>query len=345
MTFQKPFPTSSTTDPLVIRIIRQFKTDLMRQEAAQMAEMTQRWFQIEQRLQAEFLALALEIEQMQQQGTAVGRWKLAQMARYQTLLDQVARELEQYADYAAGLTGRTQAEWGGLALEQALEAISAAGTDAGLILTGFDRLPVSAIQNMVGLAGDGSPLRALFVASWPEATDAMLQALIDSIALGRGPIATARDMANRFGVGLDRAMRITRTEQLRVYREATRMQYQASQVVEGYYRVSARDSRVCPACLIADDGTIYPLDVPFAEHVQGRCGMAPALIGAPRLKYQTGEQWFVKQDAARQQLILGKGAYAAWKSGKFVLLQIVKRTEDPVWGAAFVPRPLKELVN
>ena len=120
--------------------------------------------------------------------------------------------------------------------------------------------------------------------------------------------------------------------------------------------MSARDARVCAGCLGADDGTVYPLDEAFSEHNQGRCTTVPVLEESPLTPgaeeqrsgkggtYETGEQWFMRQTPAVQAEILGKRTFEAWARQEFEFKELVKHVEDPVWGGAFVPTPLKELI-
>lgn len=333
-------------DPLIVQQQRDFRRMLLAREEGQMLDMAQRWLVIEQRLRADMLALANEIERLRANGQAISMGKLQRLSALRSLLQQVGAELRGYTEFLEQMVGEGQAQIGALALEQAAVAISGRLIETGQLALIISKLPVEAIEAMIGMAGDGSPLRALFEAAWPDAVDAMLNELVTAVAAGQHPLETARRMAQAFQIGLQRAMNIARTEQLRIYRSASLMQYQASGVVRGYRRMSARDSRVCPACLMADDGTVYPLDRAFEEHSQGRCTAVPVLIGEPDgAAWETGQAWFERQDERTQQDILGKGRYDAWKSGAFDLPQIVSRKDDPVWGASLHPTPLYQLIG
>ena len=331
--------------PLVVRQMLQFKARLFAAEAAQVKEMAAAWLEIETRLQGRMDALALEIAGMIERGETVKEWKIARMERYRALLAQTQDQLAAYTDYAAGKISQGQREWIQMGLFDANDAIRGYYTTYGKVAGAFDLLPVSAIEQMVGLAGDGSPLRALLVKSWPDSIDGLTNALINAIAQGKNPRDTARAMRDGFGVGFDRALRIARTEQLRVYREANRQQYQASGVVDGYKRLSARDDRVCAACLFADDGTVYPLIYTFDAHTQCRCTSVPVVVGMPVVAWQNGTSWFLAQNPVTQKNILGPGRFDAWNAGQFELEDVIKREFDEVWGGALVPKPLKDLVK
>ena len=144
--------------------------------------------------------------------------------------------------------------------------------------------------------------------------------------------------------GLTKAMQIARSEQLRVYRESSRLQYQKSGVVRAYKRLSAKDERVCPACLMAD-GEVVALEIEFMEHTQGRCTLVPVVIGADDPNWEPGQDWFKRQPADVQQQILGPGRYAAYQDGLFELDDLVTTQSSSIWGDSLVPTPLKDLVD
>ena len=77
--------------------------------------------------------------------------------------------------------------------------------------------------------------------------DRLGRTLIVGTAQGWNPRKTAARMKGDLAGGLQKALTIARSEQMRVYREATRAQYERSGVVSGQRRLSAHDDRVCPA--------------------------------------------------------------------------------------------------
>lgn len=326
--------------PLVVDVINGFKADLMRKEAQQMQSMARRWQQVEASLQDRVEVFASRVAQDGLTPSQI-QSRQFQLDRYNSLLRQVTRELDKYTDYADGLitTGQRQAAQLGIqAASSAIRAVAGART-------AFDILPIDAIENMVGLAGDGSPLRTLLQASYSSGAQGMLDQLIRSTALGVNPQVTAQNMV-RLGLSqsLNRMMTVARTEQLRVHRESSRQQYQQSGVVENYRRLATRDSRTCMACLMAD-GEVYELTETLREHPNGRCTTIPTVTGFAPVAWQKGPDWFMQQDQATQRKMLGNGRYNAWQDGRFNLDQLVQQRSNSIWGDSLQVTPLRDLLS
>lgn len=324
-------------DSAVVAVVRRFKDALLRQEQAQLRAMAARWVQVERRLFAQMDALALEMAARQAAGEVVSVNMLFVQVRYRELLVQLQDELATYNDYAERTITQRQDELVRLALQQSQQAISVQGVAAG-----FNQLPVEAVQNLVGFAGDGSPLNVLLRQSWPLAARGLTDELINGIALGLNPRQVARNMANGATGSLDRMMTIARTEQLRAYRSASLDNYRASGVVTSYVRYSARDARVCAGCLAAD-GTEYALETEFAAHPNCRCTLLPKVQGIP-LTFQRGSEWFETQPERVQKEILGPGRYELYQAGTPFSAFAALRT-NATWGDAIVPATLGELVQ
>lgn len=325
--------------PLVLDVMEAQRAALLRGDEAAMREMAQRWLQVEQALQAQVDALALELAN--HQGPLTGA-QLVRMRRYVTLQQQIAGELNKYAAYVEGDIRRRQLAAGLEAIEQSSLAISAAAADAGIQLQ-FDRLPVASVERMVGLAGDGSPLRAVLADASRVGPDALAQELITGTALGLNPREIARRaMRQGLGTSLTRMLAISRTEVVRVARQTTQDNYRNSKVVRKYRRVASKSRRTCVACL-ALDGQEYSLDVPFEEHVNGRCTMIPVLIRGEPVRFQTGREWFEQQPQAVQRQMMGKGRWEMWRDGQVSWNDLITIHENERWGNSPGVTPLREL--
>ena len=309
-----------------------------------MAEMVRRWRSVEVALQAQIENMAQFAATEAAAGRALTQQALLTMDRYQSLLRQTNAEIGRYGAWAERAITSEQASLAALGLTQATELVGISA-EAAQIAGTFSRLPVQAVEQMVGLAGDGTPLGKLLAQAWPDAVAGLTDELVTGIALGRNPRVIAQRMIdNGLATGLQRAMTIARTEQLRAYRQASLMQYQASRVVKSYKRISAHDSRVCIGCLVMD-GVEYALEVEFEAHPQCRCSLIPVLAGANNVTWQSGEDWLTAQSEKTQLAIMGPQRLALWKDGRVKWADMATVNENSTWGNSIVPTPVRELIK
>lgn len=322
--------------PEVIQVLDRFRAQLLDREEEQFREMAKRWLGVERALEARMRDISVTAAER-------GIFTLSQLERwdrYTELLRQVRDEVGRYADVVGAEIARQQIDILGLSIEASREALSAVGVT---VAAGFNSVKTSAVRDMVGLLADGTPLTKLLRASWADGAAAMTGALIRNTALGVNPRKTASEMRREVGGSLDRMLRIARTEQLRVSREATRESYEKSGRVLFYRRLASKSLRTCAACLI-EDGRIYRLDEPFVEHVSGRCSLVPVTDTAD-VQWTRGKQWLLDQPPEVQREILGPGRYDGWKAGKFSLEDIPKVHADETWGDSLQVRSLRELLG
>ena len=327
--------------PVVVDVMVDYRAALLRQEQEQMMLMAARWRMVENSLVGLIEQAAIDLAEIRQRGRTPRLRDLRRLERYQSLRVQVRWQLEQFNGETVRIITNEQRRLAQLGIDQAGDLIRAASR----VPIGFDTLPVEAVENMVGLAGDGSPLQRLLAAEGAAVEQRMGEELVRSTALGVNPRETAaRVVASGLRMGLQRALVIARTEQLRVYREASRQAYIHSGVVKGFKRLATKDERTCMACLMAD-GEFYELDETLREHPQGRCAMVPVVIGMPALTWQTGPTWFRAQGAGTQRRMLGPRRYEAWRRGAFDLDQLITVRRNATWGDSVAVTPLAELVG
>jgi SPP1 gp7 family putative phage head morphogenesis protein len=319
-------------DNQLVQFLRERKAALLREEEAQMQEMARHWLQVERTLEADMLRVADELSRNQITSQAAAM----QNERLQRLLWQARGETARFNDWADGNITRKQMELAAQGIDDATQALQMT------ISTYFDRLPVESLNAMFGFAADGSPLANLLRSNYGEAVNGLLDALLKGLTLGNHPTDIGRMMAEEFGIGLQRALTIARTEQLRAYRAGSLEQYRNSGVTVRYKRMSARDERVCAGCLFSD-GMEFETDHDFDEHPNGRCTMVPVVDGAEDMSvFESGQDWFRGIDPEMQQSILGGSGFDAWKNGTSLddLFQFVN---DPTWGGKFIPAPVGKI--
>jgi len=325
----------------VITVMEQFKRDLLTQEAGQLDAMTRAWLRVEQRLMPRIELLARELAEMKANGDVITQAKLFRLSRYQSLLNQFQVEWLRYQASAIDTITDAQRDLGRIGIAHAADVVQVSGVTAT-----FTRLPVEAVENLVGLLGNGSPLQTLLLSNAVKAgaIDGLTTALLEGVALGINPRKVARRMADALAGGLNQALTTARTEQLRVYRQMNLQQYRASGVVESYRRLATKDDRVCPACL-SRDGELIPLGREMDEHPNGRCAQVPVVIGIGSPQWQKGPDWFKNQPPEVQQNILGPGRYAAWKDNQFRFEDLATVRSSATWGGSLQTTPLADLVG
>lgn len=325
--------------PLVVDVMDAQRAALLRGEEAALREMARRWLQVEQQLQAQMDALTLELAG--RTGPLTGG-QLARLQRYQELQAQIDAQLAQYAAYVEADVRRRQLDAGLQAVEGSSLALQATAAESG-ISAGFNRLPTSAVERMVGLAGDGSPLRDVLTSAGRVGPDALAAELVRGVALGLNPREIARRaMRQGLATSFTRMATIARTEVLRVARKATLDNYRQSGVCRGWRRLAAKNERTCLACL-ALDGEEYDLEDDFDQHVNCRCTLIPVLKNRPPLKLQTGQEWFEAQPEATQRRMMGPARYELWQSGKLGWGDLYTIHEDDRWGNSPQVTPVKSL--
>lgn len=324
--------------PAIVDVFNNFRAQLLRQEQAAVQEMAARWLQVEQALSTSMDALTLELAN---EGLASAE-QLMRSRRFQALMVQTRDELRRYERYMQPRIEAGQRTMITQAIQHSETAVQAVAQQAQITVP-WNRLPVRNVEGMVGLAGDGSPLADVLADASTAGAEGMRQQLVRGIALGVNPNEVAR-RAIRLGLGTSftRMAAIARTESLRVYRLTTLESYANSRVVTGYRRLSARDSRVCAACLFAD-GNEYPIDYGFDSHVCCRCTTVPILRGIPPIQYETGQTWFARQPEGTQLEILGRGRFDLWRRGEASLDDMVSRDWSDTWGGSLRTTRVRDL--
>lgn len=320
----------------VMRLIQIQKRKLLEREADQMVAMARRWLEVEQALEAEMLKTIASLEGE----TMVTEAMVLRNVRFQNLMYQARNQFAKYSDYLEETMMKAQEQNLAFGISNAMLILQAGLLEAGLGIT-FDKLNVNAIDMMIGYAADGSPLRELLMQSYGESVNGMLNALIEGLAKGMNPTKIARAMTDGFGVGYARALTIARTEIMRSYRMGSLEQYRNSGVVTQYKRISMKDRKVCLGCLFAD-GQVYDTADEFSEHPNGRCLIIPWVRGAPEPTWETGAEWFERQNTDAQKEILGQARFATWQNGT-PLSAMSMHVENPTWGGKYVPTPIEKL--
>lgn len=330
-------------DPLVVQAMRQHKLALLAREEQQMFAMATRWLQIEKAVEGQMTLLAQELIAERLAGRATSQAKLYRMERYKRMMGDIRGEINRYNGYATGIITVEQRTWGQLGLDHAVQAIQLTYYETGAAMAMFGKVPYRAVENLVGLLGNGKPLMTLLDQVFGESAMAMSEALIHGTAVGWNPRKTARAMRDGLAQGLGRELTIARTEQMRVYRESGRQQYEESGVVDGFVRIAAHQPRTCMACLAAE-GDFYRVRDALRDHPNGRCSTIPKVVGIPLASFTRGDQWFRQQPEAVQIKMMGAEKHKAWKGHRFKFADLARMTHNATWGDGVRVATLGELV-
>ena len=309
---------------------------LENRELGQMQAMANRWRGVENALELQIRRTIEAIQMRQEAGQPVGRSAISNLESYRELLKQISGQARDYEKYASGVIGNEQLAYGKIGITTAQDMLKIGG------MVDFNRLNVRAVQNMVGITADGSPLfdvlkkRALA----PEMVSGLTDYLVEAIAMGYNPRKTAEMMANGLAAGLTKALTIARTEQIRAYRQASVDQYRQTGVIEQFQRHAVPAERTCLACL-ALDGEIQDSKEAIASHPNCRCFVTPIIPGFSAPEFGSGEDWLRTQNEAVQRKVLG-ARFEAWQGGT-PLRDMVKITLDKTWGPTIGVRSLGEL--
>ena len=325
---------SPVTESAVVRVARAFRAAILADDAEQMALLADRYLQLELSLEDTIAALAERIANMDD----ATYWQIQRLETYQRYQLRLLAELDKYNAWVAENVREGQLRFAGLGTDHAAATLETARRGASVPLTSAER---DRLMAMVGYAGDGSPLSTLLAQSGDYVRAAVTQKLLRAVATAQNPRITAREIRKATGMALNRAMAIARTEQLRVYREATAASYRASGI-QWYQRIAARDPATCLACLSLD-GEISTSDASVDDHVAGRCTSVPIIPGVANPQMEPVQSWFDRQDEATQRAMMGDARYSMYTSGQVSWSDLGRRVADPTWGSAPQVVPVRDL--
>lgn len=280
-------------------------------------------------LKAQLDALTQQITAAEAQGQTVTRAWLLRQERFRFLLQQVAAQVDRYSlQNVIPATEQQQRDLATLATEQAAQLVTMQQPNAN-VLASFNRLPVGAIEQFVGQAGDGTPLGKLLRGYGVEVAHQVRAVMLSGIAGGQGVAKMAAAVEKALHRPKWEAARLVRTESLRAFRESSRATYEQHGVKQWQW-LSSKSRRTCAACL-ALDGQIFKVEKPQPSHIACRCSQIPLVEGVELPQRETGAEWFARQSAEVQADVLGIEGAKAYKAGMPLSRWVgVKRSKQ--WG-------------
>lgn len=272
-----------------------------------------------------------------------------QQSRLQHVLDRLEHGLRTFGPDAAAEALDAQRTAVAAAQGHVAELVEGQLPDG--ITAGFEAMPEEALADLIGFAGDGSPLEALYGSLPGQAGTALERAITTGLAQGLGPRQIAARARAAIGQSLNRALTITRTEMLRAYRESTGRVLEANpDVVAGWTWWCACDRRSCAVCWTMH-GRQFPADERLDGHPNCRCAMVPltntwASLGfddVDETRLEAELDALARADHQTQLAVLGPGKLDAYQRGEFTLDDLVARDSSPQWGTMRRERSLTEM--
>ncbi len=192
--------------------------------------------------------------------------QLFRLELYQQFLESSRLIINTYNGIAEGIIEGEQETFAKLGLQSAQE----------LLGTGFyPKLNIEDVKYTMGYTTQGTSLFNLLQESYPQTIERITNTLVESMALGRNPVETARLLKENMDGNLNRALVIARTEQINIFRESQTQQYKESGIVQAKEWVGEPDA--CEICQAGIANNPYPLDEIMDSHPNCRCGWAPVL--------------------------------------------------------------------
>lgn len=318
----------------IISTSQTFHADVLRGDKAMLRQLSQAYRGIERALKLQLNLLMREIEEAQRAGKTVNENWLRRSFRYQQLIRQTKAQIQLYSGNVNAFIQSRQRDMVLLGQQHATSLIESALPELS-----FFRLPSEALEEMIGVLQDGSPLSKVLDRLGPLAAKEIKEVLVTGLGTGQGASKMATAVRQVVDIPRWKALQIARTETMRAYRQSTLKTYaENSDVLDGWIWTSTLSIRTCPACW-ALHGQFFPLSKTFFPgHISCRCTSTPSVKGSS-FAMTSGAEAFANLPAVQQQTILGPTRYEMYQEGtsldEFVIL-----TRDKDWGGAYQVRPL-----
>lgn len=310
----------------MVRVAREYREQLVRNEDEALKRMSRYWVKMERELRPYIESLYQQVKTLQDSGQAVNPQLIYNLTRYQDMLAQIAKQLPGYEASAESIIADMQRQNYILGLDSAMAQIRIT-TPADAI---WNQVSADTAQIVAGFAGDGAPLAKLLQTDYGGLATAITDELVSGVALGKGAYATARAMRDIMGEKeFKRSVRIARTEINRAYRIGNAEQYKASGVVTKVLRLCYKPT-ACFACLEMDGEECK--DFMCDDHPNGKCTTIAVTIGGHYPEWQKGSDWLLEQSEEDQRRIMGSGRYEMWKKDGVNPRDMVEMKPNAIWG-------------
>lgn len=323
-------------------LLKSHRRRIIDREAAAFRELLAEYSDLQRSLKRQLAEIQKLIKEKRDAGEVLGPSWAYRERRLKALLDQIGVEIERFGGTVARVTTREQRAAVRIAFDQVKETVAAvAGPSSAVSSSIGTMLPTRAIENAIGLMGNGSPIFEYWASQMAPAVVEKLRAqIINAVATGMDLRKLARQLEDTGNITKTRALAMARTEVNRIRRETTRQIFEEnSDVIKGWEWVASNSPRTCAVCL-ALDGRVFPVKTPFPQHINCRCTLIAVIDGVERPKRTLGSEWFAKQPLDVQEHILGQDGAAAYRRGEVELKDFIGMRPDKRWGKSVFTKSL-----
>lgn len=325
----------------LLKVVDKYRAALLRHERESVLRLTREYVGVWNTLKASLDDVLALIEA--QDGAIKPSW-LHRQARYHALMQLVEREIQIWADRAGVSAYELQGFGVRLGHAYVPEITGMGWAMAGGALA---PLPRAAIETMVGMTANGSPLAKLFDGIGRATRKEWERVLTFGVTAGKPPRVIARMAHEATATGLSRATTIARTEMLRAFRVSSHETARRNpRIISGWVWCAALSTETCASC-IAMNGTVHSMDEDFNDHPNGRCSalyITPSMSADDILRrLPNSEKWLKTLDDKQLDRIFGHGAAQVWKTGRVPLRKFATLARNDTWGDTYQPTPLYKL--
>ena len=275
-----------------------------------------------------------EISFLEKEGFVVTPEILITLASFQRLINAVRGEVNTFALYAGDRMDVLMGSATSLGEKAALDlALSNLGRiNPQLFLESWNRPSLSAVERFIAYIDDAA-MQAEFRIYGEQVAERFSELLIGGIRTGTNPTQLAEQAVRLLNLPFVWADNISRTTSLYSYRMAAHAAYfENSNLLEGWYWISALDDRTCMSC-IDKHGQLFSVDQVLNDHHRGRCVPVPAVIGSGiEDNIVLGRDWFTSLSSDRQRAIMGDPLYSAYKAGEIGWGEFSAQYHNPTFG-------------
>ncbi|MFZ1719975.1 MAG: phage minor head protein [Candidatus Moraniibacteriota bacterium] len=324
-------------------LLKQHRRRIIAREEAAFRELLSVYRELQRDLDRQYKEIQKLMADSAASGEEISRSWVARSRRLAELIDQVKSQIVRFGGQVTGVVSREQLAAISISGEQTADAVKAIVGSRQLAVGSL--LPTRAIENAVGMMGDGSPMIAYFEKTFAPAVAAALRSeLARAVAMGTDFNTIARRLMAAGDITRWRALPMARTEVNRVRRATTLETYREnSDVFTGWEWVANKSPRTCPVCL-ALDGRIFELKDEFPQHVNCRCTLIPVIAGVTRPKRELGAEWFARQTDEVKEKIIGVEALEAYARGDIELKDFVGWRNSKEFGRSVYTKKLADVL-